>query len=314
MDVVEGNNVANWAVELESTIDLERSGWDLNTLKPGDAVTIQGMLARDGSPQIWGNSVVLTASNKRVLEVSAAAKAALLPVANLPARATPRWPDGKPRLGPPPGEKGYWGRPSATFLVEEGVTVEANAHGLLRNIADASRSRRFSRGREACSSSGSGISSRTRCSSRMPPGRCVSSSSPRRAVHGGQDLRTYLPARGRRQPHLAFHLHGRASTEGRVDGQRRQPPTTAARGTWDGDTFVVDSRTFIDKFWFSSSGLPHTDLLHVVERFTRSDYNSLRYEVTIDDPGAYTRPWKASWTLQWVPDDLPTYYCQDNRP
>ena len=44
MDVVEGNAVTNWAVELESTIDLERSGWDLNTLKPGDAVTIQGML------------------------------------------------------------------------------------------------------------------------------------------------------------------------------------------------------------------------------------------------------------------------------
>ena len=100
MDVVEGNSVTNWAVELESTIDLERSGWDLKTLKSGDAVTIQGMLARDGSPQIWGNSVVLTASNKRVLEVSAAARAALLPVANLPARATPRWPDGKPGRGP----------------------------------------------------------------------------------------------------------------------------------------------------------------------------------------------------------------------
>src|SRR5688500_14954568 len=129
MDVVEGNTVRNWAVELESTIDLERSGWDVNALKPGDAVTIQGMLARDGSPPIWCNSVVLTASNKRVLEVSEAAKAALLPVTNLPARPTPRWPDGNPRLGPPPAEKGYWGRPSATFLVEDGVKVEANAHG-----------------------------------------------------------------------------------------------------------------------------------------------------------------------------------------
>ncbi len=87
MDVVDGDTVTNWAVELESTIDLERSGWHLKTLKPGDAVTIQGMLARDGSSQIWGNSVVLTASNKRVLEVSAAARAALLPVTNLPARA-----------------------------------------------------------------------------------------------------------------------------------------------------------------------------------------------------------------------------------
>src|SRR4030095_10117250 len=107
MDVVEGNNVTNWAVELESTIDLERSGWDLNTLKTGAAVTSQGRRAREGSPQIWGNSVVLTASNKRVLEVSAAAKAALLPVANLPARPTPRWAGRKPRLGPPPGANAH---------------------------------------------------------------------------------------------------------------------------------------------------------------------------------------------------------------
>src|SRR4051812_37478351 len=137
MDVVEGNTVRNWAVELESTIDLERSGWNLNTLKPGDAVTVQGMLARDGSSQIWGDSAVLTASKKRVLDVSEAAKALLRPVASLPVHPTPRWPDGKPRLGPEPGDKGYWARPSATTLMEAGVRIDANEHGLLENIADA---------------------------------------------------------------------------------------------------------------------------------------------------------------------------------
>jgi hypothetical protein len=41
----------------------------------------------------------------------------------------------------------------------------------------------------------------------------------------------------------------------------------------------------------------------------------LHYEVTIDDPGAYTRSWTASWDLKWVAnEELPTYYCQDNRP
>jgi len=40
----------------------------------------------------------------------------------------------------------------------------------------------------------------------------------------------------------------------------------------------------------------------------------LRYEVTIDDPGAYTRPWTATWTLQWVSGDLPFHLCQENRP
>ena len=40
----------------------------------------------------------------------------------------------------------------------------------------------------------------------------------------------------------------------------------------------------------------------------------MKYEVTIDDPGAYTRPWSAGWTLHWVAnEELPAYYCQENR-
>src|SRR5579863_728380 len=70
MDVTDGKTVTNWAVELESTVDLERSGWNLYTVKPGETLTVQGTAARDGSPQIWGNSVV-TASGKRVLDMSA---------------------------------------------------------------------------------------------------------------------------------------------------------------------------------------------------------------------------------------------------
>jgi hypothetical protein len=318
MDVVEGNNVTNWAVELESTIDLERSGWNLNTLKPGDAVTIQGMLARDGSSQIWGNSVVLTASNKRVLEVSAAARAALLPVANLPARATPRWPDGKPRLGPPPGEKGYWGRPSATFLSEAGVTIETNAQGLLRNIADVDKVAPFQRWARNL------FELRQRnllkddpmflyC---MPPGAVRQFQQP----YGIQFFeeknfgRIFLLEGGGNHIWHFIYTDGRPQ-KGEVTGNDDNPLYYGnARGTWDGDTFVVDSKTFNEKFWFSNGGLPHTDLLHLVERFTRSDYNTLKYEVTINDPGAYTRPWSATWNLQWVPEDLPTYYCQDNRP
>src|SRR4029450_7453452 len=97
MNVLDGKSVANWAVELESTLDLERSGWNLNTVKPGDEITVQGMIARDGSRQIWGD-YVQTATGKRVLNMSEAAKAAVLPAANLPSRPTPRWPDNKPRL------------------------------------------------------------------------------------------------------------------------------------------------------------------------------------------------------------------------
>ncbi len=87
-----------------------------------------------------------------------------------------------------------------------------------------------------------------------------------------------------------------------------------AAGRWDGDTLVVDSIGFNERFWFSNGGMPHTKQLHLVERLTRTDMDTLKYEVTIDDPGAYTRPWTASWTLQWIAgEELPAYYCQDNR-
>ena len=76
-----------------------------------------------------------------------------------------------------------------------------------------------------------------------------------------------------------------------------------------------NSRGFNEDFWFTNGGLPHTDQLKLVERFTRTDLDTLNYEVSVDDPGAYTRPWKASWTLRWVADqELPRQLCQDNRP
>jgi Family of unknown function (DUF6152) len=47
MDVTDGNTVTSWAVELESTVDLERSGWNLYTVNPGEAITVQGYLAKE---------------------------------------------------------------------------------------------------------------------------------------------------------------------------------------------------------------------------------------------------------------------------
>jgi hypothetical protein len=83
---------------------------------------------------------------------------------------------------------------------------------------------------------------------------------------------------------------------------------------WEGDTLVVNVTGFNEGFWFSNGGLPHTRLLQLTERFTRKDKGTLHYEVTVNDPGAYTRPWTSSWDLHWVAGkELPEYYCQDNR-
>jgi hypothetical protein len=84
---------------------------------------------------------------------------------------------------------------------------------------------------------------------------------------------------------------------------------------WEGATLVADTRGFNEDFWFTNGGLPHTEQLKLIERFTRTDLDTLKYEVTVDDPGAYTRPWSATWNLRWVAsEELPVHICQDNRP
>ena len=65
-----------------------------------------------------------------------------------------------------------------------------------------------------------------------------------------------------------------------------------SRGRWDGDTLVVDTVHFIADTWFDRAGTHHSDALHVVERYSFIDRDHLNYEVTIEDPKVFTRPWK----------------------
>jgi hypothetical protein len=81
-------------------------------------------------------------------------------------------------------------------------------------------------------------------------------------------------------------------------------------GHWEGDTLVVESSGFNDRFWFSNGGLPHTPALHLTERFSRPDHDTLIYSVTVDDARAYTRPWTSEWTLDWVAGDIEESFCE----
>jgi hypothetical protein len=73
-------------------------------------------------------------------------------------------------------------------------------------------------------------------------------------------------------------------------------------GRWEGDVLVVDSTGFNDKTWLDFYGHPHSEALHVVERFSRRDVGSMDVQVTIDDPVAYTRPWTVTYVLRLAPD------------
>jgi len=70
-----------------------------------------------------------------------------------------------------------------------------------------------------------------------------------------------------------------------------------SRGRWEGDTLVVDVVHFTNPVWFDRAGNFASDTLHVVERYTPMGPNHINYEVTIEDPKVFTRPWKMSMPL-----------------
>ncbi len=85
-------------------------------------------------------------------------------------------------------------------------------------------------------------------------------------------------------------------------------------GKYEGDTLVIDSIGFNDKFWFDFAGHPHTDKLHTIERFRRPDLGHLEWQVTVDDSGAYTKPFVmyGKSTLQ-TGNEIMEYICQENN-
>jgi hypothetical protein len=70
-----------------------------------------------------------------------------------------------------------------------------------------------------------------------------------------------------------------------------------SNGRWEGETLVVDVTGFNDQTWFDRAGNFHSEALHVIERYTATSPNTLQYEVTIEDPKVFTRPWKMSMPL-----------------
>ena len=70
-----------------------------------------------------------------------------------------------------------------------------------------------------------------------------------------------------------------------------------SNGRWEGDTLVVDTTGFNGRTWFDRAGNFHSDALQVVERFTWRSPETLNYEVTMEDPNVFMRPWSMSMPL-----------------
>jgi hypothetical protein len=97
-----------------------------------------------------------------------------------------------------------------------------------------------------------------------------------------------------------------------LDGRRHVPQTVRgwlgdSRGRWEGDTLVVDTTNFTEKTNFRGS----RENLHVVERFTLVDDNTIRYAFTVDDPTTWTKPWSAELTLAKDKGPIYEYACHE---
>jgi hypothetical protein len=82
--------------------------------------------------------------------------------------------------------------------------------------------------------------------------------------------------------------------------------------SWDGDTLVVDTIGFNDKTWLNGQGVPHSEELHVIERYRRPDLGHLQVEITLEDPKAFTKPHTFTRTYTLLTNwEIHEYVCNE---
>jgi hypothetical protein len=315
-------NLTNWAVELESPIDLKNGGWSRDSVKPGDSLKVEGNPARDGSRQVWGGAgggTVAMADGKKLFGGASPLPPSAAKQPPAPAAADWHWADKTPRLGPPVGQTGYWAKPSQAMLMQTGVNLQTSPDGLLKNQGDAEKvapfqpwARDLFKYRQANNLKDDPLY--LYC---MPTGGPRQFQTPYgvQFVEDRDRKRIFVLVGGGDHNWRLIYLDDRAQ-RGQQRGDLDNPLYYGrAVGKWDSQGALnIDTIGFNERFWFSNGGLPHTDSLHLIEKISRPDFYTLKYEVTIDDPGAYTAKWTSSWNMTWIPgEELPIYYCQDNR-
>ena len=227
-----------------------------------------------------------------------------------PARPAPRWPDGRVNIGTFPGEKGHWIRQGRAQLASNPESIIAAGPGglgtnlSLTDVPFQPWARALYEYRQA------------NFERDAPHSRCKPSPGPRQVgtAYGFEIVE--LPETQRA---LIFDIGGPYSfrvihMNGKHPESLEPTYTGHSIGRWEGDSFIVDTIGFNEGSWIEAEGFPHTDKLHLIERFTRSDFNTLKYEVTVDDPGAYTKTWVGGFNLRWnLGAELFEYVCQENN-
>ena len=227
---------------------------------------------------------------------------------NTPSRPAPRWPDGHVNLGSPPGEIGLWERRNEHLVVNP-KSYQADATKTARVHIDQVPLQPWARALTNYRHSLALASE--------PYTRCKPAGGPRQfmspygleIVELPDTQRIYVFNISNAQSYRTIYMDGRAHPQKLVPSYLGH-----SIGRWDGDTLVIDSIGFSEDAWMNRDGLPHTTQLHLTERMTRLNFDTINYEVTIDDPGAYTAPWTSGYTLAWSKGlQLFEYVCQENN-
>jgi hypothetical protein len=264
-----------------------------------------------------------------------------------PPQPTPRLADGTPNLGRVTGEKGVWNVPYITNMGERVIEADGTTAFERRLAAGGGRA---GRGRGAGRGDGplGGGEGTTGGGGRggakaepqvpfqpwaaavydynskneskydpegycLPPGgpRLMATPYPMEIIQLPEQKRILMIFEGATHIWREIYMDGRPHPEGDALN-----PTYLGHsvGKWEGETLVVDIVGFNEQTWMDYFGHPHTDMLHVVEKFSRPTKNELRYEATFDDPGAYTKPFTVRWTIPWnSTGELTEYICQENN-
>ncbi|MCZ6756976.1 MAG: carboxypeptidase-like regulatory domain-containing protein [Bacteroidetes bacterium] len=83
-------------------------------------------------------------------------------------------------------------------------------------------------------------------------------------------------------------------------------------GQWDGDVLVIDTIGYNDRGWMSR--YPRSEELHIIERYTRSEYGRIDLEMTVEDPKVFTKPWTSGTPFHLAPqEELIEYVCENNK-
>src|SRR5580698_10208514 len=146
-----------------------------------------------------------------------------------------------------------------------------------------------------------------------PEARCLPTGTPRRDPY---------PSKIIQQPNLVVILfEGNLHSFRQIFLDRKEHPKDLnpswwgdSIGHWEADQLVVDTVGVNGKTWLDLAGHPSSDQLHVVERYSRPDFGHLKWEITIEDPVMYTRPWKVTEiTPLLASGDLMEYVCTENE-